>query len=83
MSKKDKLINRLKSKPWDFSFAEAETLLLSLGFKLSNKGRTSGSAIEFERGNIKIKLHKPHGNKSFKMYQITEILNKLMSGGLI
>jgi hypothetical protein len=47
MSKKDKLIKRLKSKPRDFTFDEAEALLLTLGFRKSNKGKTSGSKVIF------------------------------------
>lgn len=42
MSRK-KLINKLRSKPKDFTFDELETLLDLLGFTKSNKGRTSGS----------------------------------------
>ena len=77
MSKKDKLISRLKSKPRDMTFDELETLMKSLGFSLSNKGKTSGSKIDFVRGNVKISLHKPHGNKCLHLYQILDVLNKL------
>lgn len=47
MSKKDKLIQRLKSKPKDFTYDEVRTLLNYLGFGESNKGKTSGSAVKF------------------------------------
>lgn len=83
MSKKEKLAKRLKSKPRDFTFDEAEALFLSLGFVKSNKGKTSGSRVEFECGNFKFKLHKPHGGKPLLMYQILDILNGLESEGLI
>lgn len=83
MSKKEKLIKRLKSKPRDMTFQEIETLLLSLGFRLSNKGKTSGSASIFIYDSIKIKLHKPHGGKSFQPYQIAEVLNNLILGGFL
>jgi|GEM_PF-559040 len=46
MSKKAKLIKRIKTKPRDFTFDEAETLILSLGGKKSSKGKTSGSKEE-------------------------------------
>lgn len=83
MSKKEKLIRRLKSKPKDFIFDEAEALLLSLGMKKSNKGRTSGSRVEYSLGSIKILLHKPHPRKELYMYQINELLNALIDGGLV
>ena len=47
MSKKQKLINRLKTKPKDMTFNELETLMSSLGYSRSNKGKTSGSRIKF------------------------------------
>ena len=47
MSKKEKLINRLKTKPKDFTYNEAKTLLESVGFTESNKGKTSGSRVVF------------------------------------
>ena len=45
MGQKEKLIKLLKSKPKDFTFEEAETLLSYLGYTRSNKGKTSGSRI--------------------------------------
>jgi len=83
MSKKEKLIRRLKSKPKDLTFAELETLLLSLGFKLSNKGRTSGSKTIFIKGKIIIEVHKPHAVKTLHVYQILDVLRALETEGLI
>lgn len=40
MGQKEKLIQRLKSRPKDFTFQEAETLLGYLDYKRSNKGKT-------------------------------------------
>ena len=45
MGQKDKLIKKLKSKPRDFTFEEAEVLLNYLNFQKSNKGKTSGSRV--------------------------------------
>jgi hypothetical protein len=83
VSKKQKLINRLKSKPRDFTFDEATTLLLSLGFRLSNKGRTSGSRVSFHLGSLSITLHKPHPQKELLPEQVRDILKKLEGEGLI
>ena len=38
MGQKEKLIKRLKSKPKDFTFEEAETLLGYLSYQRSDKG---------------------------------------------
>jgi hypothetical protein len=45
MGKKEKLIERLKSNPRDFTFEEMQTLLTYLGFELSNKGRTMAQEL--------------------------------------
>lgn len=83
MSKKDKLIARLRSKPCDFTFSELETLLGLLGFEKSNKGKTSGSRVMFTKGNVPIAVHKPHPRKELLEYQIKQILETLEKEKLI
>jgi len=83
MSKKEKLIKRLKSKPRDFTFDEADSLLTALGMKRSNKGRTSGSRVEYELGNTKILLHKPHPRKELPIYSLVDLIDELTGKGLI
>ena len=78
MSKKDKIIDRLKSKPKDFTYGELKKILDNLGFLEYNKGKTSGSRVTFINENkIKIDLHKPHQSNILKLYQINKILDKL------
>jgi len=83
MGKKEKLIARLKSKPRDFTFEEADSLLTALGMKKSNKGRTSGSRVEYVLGGIKIQLHKPHPRKELPIYRIVLLIDELSEKGLI
>ena len=83
MSKKEKLIERLKGNPKDFTFDEMRTALESMGLKMSNKGKTSGSRVEFIKGKISIILHKPHPQKELKEYVIKEIVGKLKKENLI
>lgn len=84
MSKKEKLIEKLKSLPKDFTFEDAETLLKYLEYLESNKGRTSGSRIMFYReGFPPILLHKPHPQKELKQYQVRQLLEMLEQEGLI
>ena len=47
MTKKEKLIQRLKSKPKDFSWNETASLLTGLGFTEVKKGKTGGSRRRF------------------------------------
>jgi hypothetical protein len=83
MSKKEKLIARLKSKPKDFTFDEMSNLLELLGFEMTNKGKTSGSRVMFKNGDIPLFLHKPHPRKEFLEYQIKYVLDALEREGLI
>ena len=83
MSIKQKLIERLKAKPSDFTFDELESLLLSLNFTQFNKGKTSGSRVLFQLGDLSIDLHKPHKYKELPKYQISRILKVLQEEGLI
>lgn len=83
MSKKEKLIARLLSRPKDFSYDEARTLLCSLGFEERSKGRTSGSRIEFAKGKDTILLHKPHPSGVLKPYQVKQIIDTLKTLKLV
>ena len=83
MSKLEKLKLRLLSEPKDFTFDELTTLLKRLGYVLDNKGKTSGSAVEFINLEInhKFKLHKPHPSPVLKNYMIKQIISELKQRG--
>lgn len=84
MSKLEKEIERLKSKPKNFTYDEVKYILNKIGFFEDNKGKTSGSRVRFKNdNNIKIELHKPHPRSILKIYQINEIIRVLEKGGLI
>lgn len=84
MSKKEKLLAKLLSRPKDFTFSELETLLEYLGFYSDNVGKTSGSRVRFinDELEIVIKLHKPHHQKTLLPYQIKLIISNLEKGGI-
>ena len=48
VSRKEKLINRLKSCPKDLTFEEVINLLQYFGYEEYHKGRTSGSRVIFK-----------------------------------
>ena len=79
----DKKIERLLSRPKDYTFDEACSLLLSLGYVLMQKGSTSGSRVLFyrESDNSKILLHKPHPQNTMPQYAVRQIIDKLREGG--
>lgn len=78
MSKLEKEIERLKSKPKNYTYDEAKSLLNKLGFYENNKGRTSGSRVEFKDiYGRRISLHKPHPSNIIKPYKIIGIIKQL------
>ena len=84
MSRIEKEIERLKSKPKDYTYEELKSLLNKLGFFENNKGKTSGSGVEFKDvEGRKILLHKPHPNNIIKPYMIKAILNNLKEWEMI
>ncbi|MDE7467739.1 MAG: type II toxin-antitoxin system HicA family toxin [Muribaculaceae bacterium] len=83
MSKFKKLVERLLTKPKDFNYDEAKTIVLHLGFSEFSKGRTSGSRVEFAKGNDSILLHKPHPDGTLKQYQLTQLIDFLKELKLI
>jgi len=83
MSKKDKLITRLKSKPKDFKFIEAKSLMRLCGYSMSGAGKTSGSQVYFAKDKKVFYMHKPHPQKELHLYQINAIIKELEQEGLI
>ena len=83
MTKKDKLVARLLSRPKDFHYDEAKALLLYFGFEERNKGKTSGSRVEFMNGKETILLHKPHPSGELKSYPVKQLIDMLKDLKLI
>ena len=84
MSKHDKLLEKLLSRPKDFTFSELILVLNRMGYSLSNTGKTSGSRVRFENeeGDY-IRLHKPHPRNILKPYQVNDIISALNERGLL
>lgn len=75
----EKAIDRLLSKPKDYTYAELKALLEKLGYEEKNRGKTSGSRVAFfnpSNENI-IRLHKPHPGNIVKGYAINEVIESL------
>lgn len=84
MTRKEKLIQRLKSKPKDFTWNETTSLLTGLGFTEVKKGKTGGSRRRFiNSNNVVITLHQPHPGNILKRYQIDQIIETLSGCDLI
>lgn len=85
MSKVEKLIQRLKNNPKDFSYDELKKLLLYFGYEEIKSGKTSGSRVAFYKSDTQhiIRLHKPHPKLVLKSYQIQMLIKELTEQNLI
>jgi predicted RNA binding protein YcfA (HicA-like mRNA interferase family) len=82
MSKHEKLIIRLLSKPKDFEWSEVVSVLESLGFEIIC-GSGSKRKFKHKETNAIIILHEPHPSKIMKMYAVEEIISTLKEGGFL
>jgi hypothetical protein len=84
MSRRDKLIARLKSRPRDFTWEELVRLLEGLDYTEAKGGKSGGSRRRFVHPTAPlIALHKPHPGNIVKMYVVDEVLRVLTEEGLI
>lgn len=85
MSQKDKMIKRLLSQPKDYTIDELDTLFNKCGLHKGNRGKTSGSAIEYydpKTGRV-MKIHTPHPGNILKGYMLRAAIDFLKSEGLL
>lgn len=85
MNKRDKLLQRFNKLPKDFTFEELTALFSLCGFKMNNKGATSGSSVEFVNEELKLSYitHKPHPTNIIKGYMMKQAKDFLVRNGLI
>jgi hypothetical protein len=79
MSSHEKLLERFLKLPKDFTWDELMRLVKRYGYYQSNKGKTSGSRVKFEKDDseIYLDLHKPHPKNILKPYQMKDVLDFL------
>ncbi len=85
MSKIEKLVKKLLSRPKDLTYDELVKILKHFGYTEVKLGKTSGSRRAFinEISNHIIRLHKPHPGNIVKMYIIDFIIQELKGQGMI
>ena len=83
MGTKEKLIERFKTLPADFSWNELLRLFKACGYELSNKGKTSGSRVIFIKGEKSYTAHKPHPDRNIKAYVMRQVLEFLTNNNEI
>jgi predicted RNA binding protein YcfA (HicA-like mRNA interferase family) len=82
MSKQEKLLRRLLSKPKDFTWAELVALMTALGFEME-KSSGSGRKFIYPETQATLFLHEPHPSKVLKPYQVRDAVTLLEREGFI
>lgn len=84
MARKDKLLERLKSRPKGFTWDEAVTLMSACGFKLMNaRGGGSGRMFVHPQTKQKVRLHEPHPQNTLLPYMLDQLIEALKDAGEI
>lgn len=83
MGTKEKLIERFKTQPSDFTWNELVRLFAAFGYEFGNKGKTSGSRVIFKKGESAYIAHKPHPDNHIKAYVMKQILEFLKNNELL
>lgn len=83
MGTKEKLIERFKRQPNDFTWDELVRLFSIFGYSINNKGKTSGSRAIFAKGESTYTVHKPHPGNIIKGYVLKQVLEFLTKNNLL
>ena len=82
MSKKQKLLERFKAQPSDFTWDEMCSLLKGLGFTEISGAGSRYKFFKESTGRV-INLHKPHPGKIVKRYAMQQVMDKMKEDGLL
>ena len=84
MSQKQKLAERLLTRPKDFTWDDRSAVLRHLGYTEGKTGKTSGSRRRFIHPTAAlILLHKPHPGNIVKMYTLNQVIETLKQEHLL
>jgi predicted RNA binding protein YcfA (HicA-like mRNA interferase family) len=82
MSRFEKLIARVASRPRDFTWQELQTLMSHLGYS-EKRGKGSGRKFVHLDGQTMFTIHEPHPGKILKPYAIKGLIQHLQKSGLL
>lgn len=80
MSKKAKLLDRLKGRPKDFTWNETKSLMTACSFELQ-AGSGSGRMFVHRATKVRVRLHEPHPQKTLLPYMIGILIEGLEAAG--
>ncbi len=78
VSRKDKLIAKLKTKSGNFTWNELESLMKLSGFSQhSSRGGGSGRMFVHLTTRVKLRLHEPHPHNTLLPYMAEQVIEAL------
>jgi len=84
VTKREKLIQRFRSEPKDFTWNELVAMLEGFGYTKAGGGKTGGTRVRFVHERYpSISLHRPHPTPVLKRYQVDQVVQVLKGEGLI
>lgn len=83
MGEYEKLLKKLQSNPKDFTYRELQNIMSKNGYKEDNKGKSSGSRVEYKGNTTSLRMHKPHGRNYLHDYQIKGVIEFLTKEGVL
>jgi len=82
MSKHEKLLRRLLTKPADFEWSELKAIMQHLGFELKTTGGSGRKFIHPETRAAHF-IHEPHPSSVLKAYQVRDAIAFLTKQGYL
>ncbi len=82
MSKREKALGRLKSKPRDFTWEELVALMTTCGYELKTTGGSGRKFVHIATGTV-MYIHQPHPSNVLKAYQVREAIAELTEKGFL
>lgn len=82
MSRYEKSLKRLASRPKDFTWGELIALMTSLPYDLEKAGGSGRKFIHRETGST-LFIHEPHPAKVLKVYQVKDAIKHLQKDGYL
>lgn len=79
MSKKEKLLAKLRSLPSDFTWDEAVTVMKQHNFKLVKN--TGSRRIFRHESGVKASIHEPHPQNTLLKYAMENLIEALVNAG--
>lgn len=82
MSKHEKRLERLKTKPRDFTWDEATAVLAACGFDLVRQNGSHRTYLN-RHADLMFNIAEPHPGNELKTYQVNALLKILEEAGCI